>query len=414
MLIAHRIALHPNKGQADYFARAAGVARFAYNWALVEWKRQALEWWETGKATQFPSDTSLRKQFNAIKHRQFPWALEVSKCVVQEAIIDLGIAFRNYKSETHKGRYPQSKDKHKSPLKFCAANQTGKFRTDGKKIKLPIIGWIRMREAVRFNGVLKRATVSKSGGRWFVSILVDTKQDLAITRPDVPRTVGVDLGITTMAMLSTGEAIVGPKALKNALARLRRASKSQSRKRRGSANSIKAKARLARLHARIANIRRDSHHKLTHRLVHDFDRIGIENLNVKGMLANGYLARSISDSAFGEFRHKLEYKAKWYGATIVVADRWFPSSKTCSCCGVIAAKMPLSVRQWTCEDCATTHDRDVNAAVNLENMAASSAVSACGEVRSGIARKSRVKRTSMKQEEEGIQIGRLFRAEDRT
>lgn len=399
MLISHSIALQPNRAQVDYFTRASGTARFAYNWALAEWKRQALEWWQTGKETPFPSEISLRRQFNSIKRQQFPWALEVSKCVAQEAIIDLGIAFRNYKSQEHKGRYPRFKDKHKSALKFCAANEVGMFKTDGRKIKLPVVGWLRMREAVRLNGLLKRATVSKSGGRWFVSILVDTTDDLTIPRPEMPRTVGVDLGVTTLAMLSTGEAIAGPKAHKNALVRLRRANKSNSRKQRGSANHLKAKARLARLHARVANIRRDAHHKLTHRLVHEFDRIGIEDLNVKGMITNGRLARSVSDASFGEFRRMLEYKAKWYGATVVVADRWFPSSKTCSCCGVIAAKMPLSVRRWTCEDCATTHDRDVNAAVNLEKMAASSAVSACGEVRSGTARKSRVKRTSVKQEE---------------
>lgn len=399
MLIAHRIALNPNKTQALYLARAAGTARFAYNWALGEWKRRALAWWESGKVTPFPSEMSLRKQFNAIKREQFPWALEVSKCVAQEAIIDLGIAFRNYRSASHKGRYPAFKSKAKSSPSFCAANETGTFRAEGKRIKLPVVGWIRMREPVRFAGPLKRATVSKTAGRWFVSVLIDTEDVKPIERPAVPRIVGVDLGVTTLAMLSTGEAIEGPKAHKAALARLRRANKAQARKQRGSANFRKAKARLAKLHARVANIRRDACHKLTHRLVHEFDRIGIEDLNVRGMARNRHLARAISDASFGEFRRMLEYKAKCHGATVIVADRFFPSSKTCSCCGVIAEKMPLSVRAWTCEDCCATHDRDLNAAKNLERLAASSAVAACGEQRSGAERKPRVKRRSAKQEE---------------
>lgn len=404
MLIAHRIALNPNKAQEAYFARAAGTARFAYNWALAEWKRQAAQWWESGKATAFPSEVSLRKQFNAIKREQFPWTLEVSKCVVQEAIIDLGIAFRNFRSATHKGRYPRFKNKHKSAPAFCAANEAGTFRADGKRIKLPVIGWIRMREPVRFKGILKRVTVSKTAGRWFASVLVDTADVQPIARPDAPRVVGVDLGITTLAMLSTGESVEGPKAHKAALKNLRRSNKALARKRRGSANFRKAKARLARRHARVANIRRDAHHKLTHRLVHEFDRIGIEDLNVRGMVRNGHLARAISDAAFGEFRRMLEYKAKIYGAAVVVAGRYFPSSKTCSCCGVITTNMPLSVREWTCADCGETHDRDLNAAKNLERLAASSAVTACGETRSGVVRKSRVKRASVKQEENETQL----------
>ncbi|MGA7748665.1 MAG: RNA-guided endonuclease TnpB family protein [Gallionella sp.] len=399
MLIAHRIALNPNKAQALYLARAAGTARFAFNWALGEWKRQAQEWWESGKTAPFPSEISLRKQFNAVKREQYPWTLEVSKCVVQEAIIDLGIAFRNYKSVTHKGHYPTFKSKTKSSPSFCAANEAGTFRADGKRIKLPVVGWIRMRETVRFAGPLKRATVSRTAGRWFVSVLVDADNIKPIERPTVPRVVGVDLGVTTLAMLSTGEAAEGPKAHKNALARLRRANKAQARKVRGSANFKKAKARLAKLHARVANIRRDACHKLTHRLVHQFDRIGIEDLNVRGMVRNGHLARAISDAGFGEFRRMIEYKAKFYGATVVVADRFFPSSKTCSCCGVVADKMPLSVRAWTCEDCGATHDRDLNAARNLERMAGSLSVSACGDIRAGAPRKSRVKRKSVKQEE---------------
>lgn len=404
MLIAHRIALNPNREQALYSARAAGVARFAYNWALAEWKRQAEDWYWSGKLAPFPSDISLRKDFNSIKREDFPWTGEVSKCVVQEAIIDLGIAFRNYKSSTHKGRYPTFKSKAKSTPSFCAANEAGTFRADGKRIKLPVVGWINLREAVRFAGPLKRATVSKTAGRWFVSVLVETDDIQPIERPAIPRTIGVDLGVTTLAALSTGEMVEGPKAHKKALASLRRAGKSLSRKVRLSANWRKAKARLAKLHARVANVRRDAHHKLTHRLVHEFDRIGIEDLHVKGMVKNGHLARAVSDAGFGEFRRMLEYKAQFYGAQIVVANRFYPSSKTCSDCGVVHGPMSLSVRVWTCEDCGSVHNRDVNAAKNLENLAASFAVKACGERSAGAVRKPRVKLRSVKQEEKKPQF----------
>ena len=210
MLIGHRIALNPNKEQVLYFERAAGTARFAYNWALNEWKKQAYDWWLSGKTKPSPSEISLRKQFNAIKHEHFPWTAEVSKSVVQEAIIDLGTAFRNFK--THKGRYARFKSKAKTKPSFCAANDVGRFCSDGKRIKLPVVGWLRMREAVRFVGPMKRATVSKTAGRWFVSLLIETDDVRPIERPAIARSIGVDLGVTTLAMLSTGEAVIGPKA----------------------------------------------------------------------------------------------------------------------------------------------------------------------------------------------------------
>jgi len=404
-LIAHRIALQPTKAQAIQLARAAGIARVAYNWALAQWKEQAQDWYFSGKLAPFPSDISLRKDLNSIKREEFPWMLEVSKCVVQEAIIDLGIAFRNYKSNTHKGKYPRFKSKAKSTPSFCAANEAGTFRADGKRIKLPVIGWVRMCEAIRFDGPLKRATISKTAGRWFVSILIDVDGIQQPERPAEPRVVGVDLGCTTLAMLSTGEAIIGPKAHKKALARLRRANKALSRKvgarkdEKKSANFRKAKARLAKIHARIANVRRDAHHKLTHRLVHEFDRIGIEDLNVKGMMANGKLARTVADGAFGEFRRMLEYKAQWYGATVVVANRFYPSSKTCSDCGVIHPEVVLGVDKWRCDDCGSFHDRDLNASINLRKLAESLPATVCGERSADAKRKPRVKRRSLKQED---------------
>jgi putative transposase len=386
MLLAHKIALDPNTAQRLYFARAAGTARFAYNWALAEWQKQY-------KAAGEPNEVALCRQLNAIKREQFPWMYDVTKCAAQNAIIDLGMAFRAFFEK--RGKYPRFKKKERAS--FCAADEAGAFRTDGKCVKLPVVGWIRMREEVRFVGPLKRATVSCEAGRWFVSLLVETPEP-AIQVPPLD-VVGVDLGITTLATLSTGEAITGPKAHKRFLGRLRRLNKSLSRKRRGSHNSRKAKAKLGRLHARIGNIRKDATHKLTTRLAKTYRRIGIEDLNVRGMAANRCLARSIMDGGFFELRRQLTYKAKLYGSQIVVAGHFEPSSKTCSCCGVIKETLALAERTFRCDDCEFEAGRDHNAALNLARIAASSAVTACGEKRAGPARKSRVKRSPVKQEE---------------
>jgi len=393
MLLAHKIALDPNMAQRLYFARAAGTARFAWNWALGRWRQEyALR--REYCCGPFPSEVSLRRELNALKREHFPWMYDVSKCAVQEAIIDLGTAFRGFFDK--RTEYPRfkSKDDRQS---FCAANEAGTFRADGKRIKLPVIGWIRMREEVRFPGPLKRATVSCEAGRWFVSLMIDTDAVRPVAQPEAA--VGIDLGVTTLATLSTGEAIEGPKSHKAALKRLRRANKAMARKRRGSRNARKAKARLSRLHRRVAAIRRDATHKLTTRITRTYAVIGIEDLNVRGMVRNRHLARAVSDGGFHEFRRQITYKARLYGARVVVADRWYPSSKSCSCCGVIKETLALAERTFRCTDCGFEAGRDVNAALNLAGMAASLAVTACGENRAGVGRKARVKRSPMKQEE---------------
>ncbi len=387
VLLAHKIALNPNASQRQYFSRAAGTARFAYNWALAEWKRQ---YSEGGK----PSEVALRKQLNSIKREQFPWMFDVTKCAAQEAIIDLGAAFRSFFEK--RGKFPRFKNRDSKPS-FCAANEAGTFRTDGKRIRLPVIGWVRMREAVRFSGPLKRATVSFEEGRWFVALSIEAGDVQPIA--GLAETVGVDLGVKALATLSTGEVVTGPKAYGKALKRLCRAQRILSRRKKGSASRRKAKARVARIHARIANIRRDSLHKLTSDLTKTYSVIGIEDLNVKGMVANRKLARAVCDMGFFEFRRQLEYKARMYGSCVIVADRWFPSSKTCSCCGVVKATLGLSERTFRCDDCGLVMDRDLNAAMNIRKMAASSAVTACGVERAGTKRKFRVKRSTVKQEE---------------
>ncbi|WP_242529170.1 transposase [Methylacidimicrobium sp. B4] len=391
MLIAHKIALDPNNAQATYFTKAAGTARFYY-WALAEWKGQ----YEAGKADKRlpkPSQYSLRRQLNAIKRERFPWMLEVTKCAPQMAIIQLGKAFQNFLAG--RARYPTFRRKGVHD-RFTLTND--QFDLDGSRMRIPNLGWVRLRETLRFPGTVMSATVSRVADRWFVRIVVQMPEGLRPPEAESQGVVGVDLGVWALATLSTGEKVPGPKPHKARLGRLGRLSRSLSRKRKGSANRRKAKEKLARLHARITNGRLDALHKQSAGLRRRFSLIGVEGLNVRGMMGNRRLARSIGDMGFFEFRRPLEYKAAMRGGEVVVADRFFSSRKTGSHCGHRLESLPLSVREWTCPACGAEHDRDVNAAMNLKNVAVSSTVSACGEEGSGSARKRRVKPASMKQE----------------
>lgn len=392
MLIAHKIALDPNNVQATYFARAAGTARFAYNWALAEWQRQ-FEGCKADASLPKPSQMALRRQLNSIKTEQFPWMLEVTKNAPQMAIIQLGAAFKNFFAG--RAKYPKFRKKGLHD-RFSLTND--QFSLDGSRIRIPNLGWVRMRETLRFTGKIMSATVSRVADKWFVSITVDTPDDSHLTKAENQGVVGVDLGVSALATLSTGDVITGPKAHKALLSRLQRLSRGLSRKVKGSENREKAKVKLARLQARVGNIRRDALHQITTDLTRRFHTIGIEDLNVRGMVKNRHLSRAVSDMGFFEFRRQLEYKAAQRGVFIVVADRWYPSSKTCSDCGHKLETLPLPVREWVCPECGSIHSRDVNAAINLKNLAVSSTVSACGEEGSGLGRKLKTKPASTKQE----------------
>jgi len=392
MLIAHKIALDPNNVQATYFARAAGTARFAYNWALAEWGRQ-YEACKADSSLPKPSQMALRRQLNDTKGEQFPWMLEVTKNAPQMAIIQLGQAFKNFFAG--RAQYPKFRKKGIHD-RFSLTND--QFSIDGSRIRIPHLGWVSMRETLRFAGKIMSATISRVADHWFVSITVDTPDDSHPPKAENQGVVGVDLGVSALATLSTGETIAGPKAHKALLCQLQRLSRGLSRKVKGSANRKKAKIKLARLHAKVSNIRKDALHQLTTHLTRRFHTIGIEDLNVRGMVKNKCLSRAVSDMGFFEFRRQLDYKAAQRGGMVVVADRWYPSSKTCSTCRHKLETLPLAVREWMCPECSSVHDRDVNAAINLRNLAVSSTVSACGEEGSGLERKLKTKPASVKQE----------------
>ena len=392
MIISHKIRLDPNNKQATYFAKAAGTARFAYNWALAGWQTQYAAWQDDNSQPK-PSQFSLRKQLNAIKREQFPWMLEVTKNAPQMAIIQLGAAFKNFFAG--RAKYPQFKKKGKSRDSFTLTND--QFSLDGCRVRIPNLGLVRMRETLRFSGKILSATISRTADQWFASITVDTDQN-HLPPAENQGVVGVDLGVSALATLSTGEIVTGAKPHKALLSHLQRLARSLSRKVKGSNNRNKAKAKLAKLHARIANIRKDTLHQLTTDLTRRFSLIGIEDLNVSGMVKNRHLSRAISDMGFFELRRQLAYKAEMRGGIVVVADRFFASSKTCSACGAKVEKLPLSIKQWDCPTCGTSHDRDVNAAINLANYAVSYTVSACGGEGSGLGRKPKTKPAPTKQE----------------
>jgi putative transposase len=358
---AHKIKLDPTMKQEAYFKQACGVSRFTYNWALAEWKLQ----YEAGSK---PTGNSLKKQFNSIRHIDFPWTGEVLRDATSQPFSNLQTSFNSFFKK--KAKYPKFKKKgiHDS---FYVAND--KFKVLGARVQIPRIGWVKMTESLRFNGKILSAVVSRTADKWFVSISVEIPDKLAVCENQ--ETVGVDLGIKTLATLSNGEKFEAPKPLARSMDKLCRLNRQLSRKKKGSKNREKARIKLALLYYRISCIRVDALHKLTTMLVQRFGTVVIEDLNVVGMRQNRHLSRAISDLGFGEFRRQLNYKALDHGVGFVVADRWYPSSKLCSGCGFKLDILPLSIREWVCPKCGVVHDRDVNAAINLKQLSA-----ACREV----------------------------------
>ena len=366
MLRSHRIRLDPTPSQATYFAKGCGVARFSYNWGLARWQAQ-YEAHLKDPSLPLPNEAALRRELNALKRTEFPWMMEVTKCAPQEAIRALGVAYKNwFQSLSGKRKGP----KLKAPT-FKRKGQRDSFQihgnviaVEGCRIRIPLLGWVRMREPLRFNGAIKTATVSRQAHTWHIALTVET--DDIPARSESQAAVGVDVGLHHLAVFSDERPPVeGPKALGLLLQRLRRLSRAHSRKVKGSANRRKSAQRLARLHWRITNLRNNALHQLTHRLTRDYGWVAIEDLNVKGMMRNHCLARHLADASFGEFRRQLLYKGAQRGVQVVEVDRWYPSSKTCSVCGHLYRKLKLSERSWTCAGCGAAHDRDKNAARNI-------------------------------------------------
>ncbi|MFD5660148.1 RNA-guided endonuclease InsQ/TnpB family protein [Streptomyces hirsutus] len=364
---AFRYRFHPTDAQAAELSRTFGCVRKVYNLALAA----RTEAWARQERVNYNQTSALLTAWK--KTEELAYLNEVSSVPLQQCLRHLQMAFTSFFGK--RAKYPRFKSKKKS--RKSAEYTTSGFRYRNGRLTLakmtePLdIVWSRpLPEGAQPSTV----TVSQdAAGRWFVSLLCEdsTVRPLPVT----DTAVGIDVGLDHLLTLSTGEKVTNPRHERRDRACLARAQWELSRKAKGSANREKARRKVARIHARIADRRRDVLHKLTTRLVRENQTLVIEDLAVRNMVRNRNLARAISDAAWSEFRSMLEYKAAWYGRDVVAVDRFFPSSRLCSHCGAMQDRLPLQVRTWTC-DCGATHDRDVNAAQNL--LAVGLTVSACG------------------------------------
>lgn len=365
---AYKFRFYPTNDQETILARTFGSARFAYNYML---RLRTDAWYERRERIGYHETSSALTLLK--KDPDFSWLNEASSVPVQQSLRHLQTAFTNFFAK--RAAYPSFKSKHG---KQSAEYTSSAFKwTDNKltlaKMKDPL--------AIRFSRTIPKAakvttvTVTKdTAGRYFVSMLCD---DAVASLPEAAGQIGIDLGLTHFAILSTGEKIAAPNVFRKNEKKLAKLQRRLAKKQKGSKNRAKAKLKVARIHAKIADARKDFTQKLSTRLIRENQTIATETLAVKNMVKNGNLAKSISDAGWSDFVRQLEYKAKWYGRTLVGIDKWYPSSKRCSACGFVVSKLPLSVREWTCPECGVVHDRDINAACNIK--AAGLAALALGE-----------------------------------
>ena len=366
---AYKYRFYPTPEQAEQLNQTFGCVRYVYNRALAERHRAWTQ--EKRRVTHAETDRMLT---GWKRDPETAWLAEPSKGPLQASLRNLQSAFDKFWRKQN--RYPKFKKKGKSRdsatyYRNCFTFRDGKLKLAKQSEPLDI----RWSRPLPDGADPSQVTVSRdAAGRWFVSLLVE---ETITPYASTDAAVGVDLGITTLAALSTGEKIANPKYEKADRAKLAKAQRNLARKKKGSANRAKARLKVARIHARIADRRRDHLHKFTTRLVRENQVIAIEDLSVRNMVKNRSLARAISDASWSELRRMLEYKADWHGRELVAIDRWYPSSKTCSDCGHLLRSLPLNVREWVCAECGTVHDRDVNAAKNV--LAVGLAVNACGD-----------------------------------
>lgn len=393
--ISHKIELVPNNKQKSYFRKAFGCARLAYNWGLAEWRRRH-------KEGEKVDAYGLKKAFNAIKEEKYPFVLEVTKYATQQPFINLGKAFKKFFEDLKRGAvsYPQFKKKKDNEGSFYIGgdqvslsdtNRNSKAlkkmphneRQKRQYLKVPNLGWVKMTERLRFIGKVNGVVVSQQGDKYFASFSVQvTEEEYRRTHPKTcscreNRNAGIDLGIKSALVLSDGVAVENPKPLKDNLRKIKRISRQLDKRihartkserlegKKKSKNYRKLSVRLSNAQRKVANMRRDFTQKVTTILATHYTHIALENLNVKGMVRNHRLAQSVSDVAFGELCRQIEYKSLLNGMTVLKADRFYPSSKTCSRCGHIKHGLKLSDRTYHCDKCGAVIDRDYNASLNL-------------------------------------------------
>ena len=355
---AYKFRLYPNLEQRILFEKTFGCSRFIWNQMLAD------------KIAHYKETGELLKNTPAQYKDEFPWLKEVDSLALANVQLNLNKA---YKSFFRSGfGFPNFKSK-KSAQSYKTNSQKGLITIIDGKVKLPKIGWVKVKAHRQPKGVIKSATISKTAtGKYFVSILCEEE---ILPLPKTDSSIGIDLGLENFAILSTGEKIENPRFLVSLSKKLAREQKVLSRrgllsKKKGmklsdSSNYQKQKLKVARLHEKILNQRKDFLHKLSTNLIKNHDVICIEDLASRNLMKNHRLARAIGDASWTEFVRQLHYKADWYGKKVVTVSRWFPSSQLCSACGENSGKKGLSIREWTCEGCGTHHDRDINASLNI-------------------------------------------------
>jgi putative transposase len=353
---AHRIRLNPTSDQENALLRAAGVARFAWNWSLAEYQRL--------KSEQMTADwNAIKKAFRSRIDTDFPFVREVTKCAPEEAIADLRRAIGTYyqaKPKNPKLRFPKPRRRRKRIGGFGLAND--KFRLDGHTVHLPKIGPVNMAEPPRFAGRILNGRVSERGGRWYLTVAVEVEPEQ--TAP-LPTCVGIDFGLLRFATLSNEEVVETQACLRKSEAKLKRLQRGLSRKQKGSKNWEKWRQRITRFHERVRNQRQDFLQQFTTDVVDQFGVVFVEDLNLHG-LCRTRLSKSFYDAGIGEAVRQLDYKQAWRGGLLLKVDRWFPSSKRCHVCFRVKQDLTLAEREWRCASCGTSHDRELNAARNIE------------------------------------------------
>lgn len=365
MLRAYKYRLYPTEQQKIKIARHIGCYRWVYNWGL----ENKIKAWQKDKKSLSKFDLSNMLP-DLKKKKETEWLKEVNSQTLQQALENLDSAYVRFFKE--KKGFPKFKNKHKSKQTFRVP-QKAKVNEEITKLYLPkFLEGIKIVKDRKFKGVIKNVTIEKTPtNKYYASILVETKDEpMAKKKIQDRTTIGLDLGIKDFVVLSTGEKIANPKLMKQYESKLKKAQRILSRRVKGGQNRNKAKFKVAKVHEKIANVRKDFLHKLSHKLTHEnqVNSIVIEDLAVCNMVKNHKLAKSISDCSWSEFVRQLEYKSEWYGKNLIKIGRFEPSSKLCSTCGTINQELTLKDREWTCDGCNTRHDRDINAAINVKSI----------------------------------------------